>query len=148
MDQGKHIDGLKSAPQDAVGVICFRGHEVLLIKRGKPPRKGDWSLPGGRVERGERFEDAALRELLEETGVTAKLGRKIATIDADFGEYHYMLHDYIAEYINGVVCAADDATHARFFAMDEITALKMWPKTEEVVREAWEVICEAECNSP
>ena len=144
MDNGKHIDGLKSAPQDAIGVICFRGHEVLLIKRGKPPRKGDWSLPGGRVEPGESFEDAALRELSEETGITAKLGKKIATIDANFGEYHYMLHDYIAEYISGEVCAADDATHAQFFAMDEIAALKMWPKTEEVVRQAWEVMRETE----
>ncbi len=128
----------KAKPQDAVGVICFRGHEVLLIKRGKAPRKGDWSLPGGRVEAGESFETAALRELVEETGVTAKLGKKIATIDANFGDYHYMLHDYIAHYISGDVKAADDAIDAQFFAMDDIASLKMWPKTEEIVRQAWE----------
>lgn len=134
----------KSKPQDAVGVICFRGNDVLLIKRGKAPRKGDWSLPGGRVEAGESFEAAALRELLEETGITAKLGVKIATIDANFGEYHYMLHDYIAEYISGNVRAADDAIDARFFDMNEIAALKMWPKTEEVVWQAWEAKRETE----
>lgn len=137
MDKGKPQNARQNAPQDAVGVICFRSDEVLLIRRGKAPRKGDWSLPGGRVEPGESFETAALRELLEETNVTAKLGIKIATIDANFGTHHYLLHDYIAHYIGGEVRAGDDAIDARFFAMDEIAALKMWPKTEAVVREAY-----------
>ncbi|WP_017931492.1 NUDIX hydrolase [Robiginitomaculum antarcticum] len=133
------MDKSNSSPalQDAVGVICFRGDEVLLIRRSKPPRKGDWSLPGGRVEPGESYESAALRELFEETGVTAKLGIKIATIDANFGTHHYLLHDYIAQYISGDVRAGDDAVDAQFFAMEDIAELKMWPKTEAVVRQAW-----------
>lgn len=48
-------------PIPAVGIVCLRGDEVLLIRRGQPPRKGQWSLPGGRIEPGERAVDAAQR---------------------------------------------------------------------------------------
>ena len=61
-------DAQDRRPVPAAGVVCFRGDEVLLIRRGTPPREGEWSLPGGRIEWGERAADAALRELREETG--------------------------------------------------------------------------------
>src|SRR4051794_30531839 len=69
----RHPADLMTAPVPAVGVVCLRGDEVLLIRRGKPPLQGAWSLPGGRIELGERAADAALRELSEETGVQAEL---------------------------------------------------------------------------
>ena len=55
---------LPGRPTPAVGTVCFRGEDVLLIRRGTPPLAGDWSIPGGRVEFGERTEAAALRELI------------------------------------------------------------------------------------
>lgn len=122
---------------DCVGVICFRGNEVLLIRRANPPRAGDWSLPGGRIEAGETEMAAALRELHEETGVGATLGDKVATIDADFEGFHYRLHDYVATWTHGDPVGDDDALDARFFAMNEITALGMWAKTEAVIRDAY-----------
>lgn len=122
---------------DCVGVLCFRGDEVLLIKRGKPPRQGDWSIPGGRIEKGETQADAALRELFEETHVTAALGAKITTIDADFEGFKYRLHDYIAIWQHGEPRAGDDAAEARFIRVNDIEALKMWPKTEAVIRQAY-----------
>ena len=59
--------------QNCVGIVCFKGNEVLLIKRGKPPRMGQWSIPGGRIESGETEVIACIRELNEETGVTATI---------------------------------------------------------------------------
>lgn len=70
-----------SHPVPTVGVVCLRGEEVLLIKRGTPPRLGQWSVPGGRLEWGEALQDAALRELKEETGVDAELLGLIDVID-------------------------------------------------------------------
>ena len=81
----------KSNPIDCVGVICFRGEDVLLIKRGTPPRKGEWSIPGGRIEANETQRDAALRELFEETGIMAALESKVATIDAAVSYTHLTL---------------------------------------------------------
>ena len=123
-------------PVDCVGVICFRGDDVLLIKRGTAPRKGEWSIPGGRIEAGENERDAALRELFEETSIMAALESKVATIDAQFEEFNYRLHDYAARWISGEPQFGDDATDARFVAPQELDALSMWPKTREVIETA------------
>ena len=123
-------------PVDCVGVICFRGDDVLLIKRGTAPRKGEWSIPGGRIEAGESERDAALRELFEETGIMAALESKVATIDAQFKDYNYRLHDYAARWISGEPQFGDDAADARFVAPQELGALGMWPKTREVIETA------------
>lgn len=124
------------APVDCVGVICFRGDDVLLIKRGTAPRKGEWSIPGGRIEAGESERDAALRELFEETGIMAALEDKVATIDAQFEGFNYRLHDYAARWISGEPQFGDDAVDARFVPPHELDALGMWPKTREVIETA------------
>ena len=123
-------------PIDCVGVICFRGDDVLLIKRGTAPRKGEWSIPGGRIEAGETQRDAALRELFEETGIMAALEDKVATIDAQFEDFNYRLHDYAARWISGEPQFGDDAADARFVPPYELDALGMWPKTREVIKTA------------
>ena len=126
----------KSNPIDCVGVICFRGDDVLLIKRGTPPRKGEWSIPGGRIEANETQCDAALRELFEETGIMAALESKVATIDAQFENYNYRLHDYAARWISGEPQFGDDAVDARFVSPEDLDDLGMWPKTREVIETA------------
>ncbi len=125
-------------PTDCVGVICIRGNDVLIIQRGKPPRKGEWSIPGGRIEAGESEQSAALRELFEETGIRAKLGPKVATIPALFEGFNYRLHDYAAIWESGEPHAGDDAAQAKFVPISEISSLNMWPKTEEVIFTAYE----------
>lgn len=122
---------------DCVGVICVRGDTVLLIRRANPPRAGEWSIPGGRIEAGESERTAALRELSEETGVNATLGAKIAVINADFEEFSYRLHDYVAIWTDGEPQGADDALDTRFVPLSDIDALDMWPKTTAVIREAY-----------
>jgi len=123
-------------PIDCVGVICFRGQDVLLIKRGTAPRKGEWSIPGGRIEAGESERDAALRELFEETGIMAALESKVATIDARFEDFNYRLHDYAARWISGEPQFGDDAADARFVAPENLDTLGMWQKTREVIETA------------
>lgn len=126
----------EKTPINCVGVICFRGEDVLLIRRGKPPRKGDWSLPGGRIEPGESEAEAALRELMEETGVTAILGPKVLTLPAHFDGTDYILHDYLAEWQDGDPKAGDDAAHAEFTPLEKVNSLGMWNATVEVIETA------------
>lgn len=133
-------------PTDCVGVICFRGDDVLLIKRGTPPRQGEWSIPGGRIEPGESEPDAALRELMEETSVRATLGPKVAVIDARFEGFHYRLHDYVARWQSGEAVAGDDAADAVFTPPDALDALMMWPKTREVIETARDALAQIDAD--
>ena len=134
-----------SAPTPTVGVVCLRGSEVLLIKRGNPPRQGQWSLPGGRIEWGETTPGAALRELKEETGVEAELLGLVDVVDGLFtsrttGETtrHYIMIDYAARWLSGDPVAGDDAAEAVFFPLAEALAIVEWEETRRVIREAAE----------
>jgi len=127
---------LSQAPIPAAGVICFRGDEVLLIRRGKEPRIGEWSLPGGRIEFGEAAQAAALRELLEETGVVAELAGLVDVVDGFYGERQYVLVDYAARWISGEPVAGDDAAEARFMPMAKAIEAVSWDETKRVIREA------------
>ena len=128
------------APVPAVGVVCLRDGEVLLIRRGKPPRMGEWSLPGGRIEPGERAVDAALRELLEETGVTARITGLLDVVDGLFPEAgrHYVLIDYAADWRSGEPVAGDDALEARFVPLDQVEGLIDWSETRRIIAQAVE----------
>lgn len=123
------------APAPCVGVVCLRGDEVLLIRRGRPPRQGEWSLPGGRIEPGERAVDAALRELREETGVVAEITGLLDVVDGLFPEAgrHYVLIDYAARWVSGEPVAGDDAAEARFVALAQVEALVDWAETRRVI---------------
>lgn len=122
----------------AAGVVCFRGGEVLLIRRATPPRIGEWSLPGGRLEPGEAPADAALRELTEETGVTARLLGLIEIVDTIMGEPEklYLLHDYAALWIEGEPVPGDDADRAEFLPVEEALARVAWSETARIIQDA------------
>jgi 8-oxo-dGTP diphosphatase len=135
-------------PIAAVGAVCFRGDDVLLIKRGKPPMENHWSLPGGRIEWGERAADAVLRELKEETGCDADLIGLIDVVDgvmrrssaadtpADAVWGHYVLIDYALRWTCGAPNAGDDAREARFFSPDELASLNLWDETLRIIASA------------
>lgn len=98
------------------------------------------------MESGETFEQTAHREVREETGVTIKLGKMFAVIDADFEGYSYKLHDFVALWASGDVHAGDDAAHAEFVSPERLASLPMWDKTRAVILEARGLIstCEKE----
>ncbi len=123
-------------PVAAAGVVCLRRDDVLLIRRGAPPREGEWSLPGGGIEFGERAADAALREMREETACEGEIIGLIDVVDGLMGDRHYVLVDYAVLWISGEPRARDDAREARFFAPDEIAALGMWSETVRIIEAA------------
>jgi 8-oxo-dGTP diphosphatase len=132
-------------PVAAAGVVCFRGRDVLLVRRGKPPLLDQWSLPGGRIEWGERARDAALRELKEETGVTAEIIDLVDVVDALLTKSgapeatpwgHYVLIDFAARWVAGAPQAGDDAAEARFFGPEELGPLGLWSETLRVIEAA------------
>lgn len=124
----------------AVGVVCVNSAgEVCLIRRGNPPLAGSWSLPGGRIEFGERAADAALRELAEETGLQGRLIGLLDVADGIFtsrsqGEVtrHYVLVDYLVQ-AEGTPHAGDDASEARWFAEADWRALGLWSETVRMI---------------
>ena len=137
-DSARPVDDLRPIP--AVGVVCFRGEDVLLIRRGTPPRQGEWSLPGGRIEPGEPVQAAALRELREETAVEAEIVGLVDVVDAFFNNragdlitQHYVLVDYAARWVSGIPIAGDDAAEARFFHQSELSSLNLWDETLRVI---------------
>ena len=126
------------APIPCAGVVCLKGETVLLIRRGRPPLRDQWSLPGGRIEPGERAAEAALRELREETGVEAEITSLLDVVDGIFpeGGRHYVLIDYAARWVSGEPVAGDDAAEARFVALDKADAMVGWDETRRVIRMA------------
>jgi 8-oxo-dGTP diphosphatase len=124
-------------PTPCAGVVCLRGDSVLLILRGKPPRQGQWSIPGGRIEPGETAAYAALRELREETGVAAELLGLVEVVDYIAPERHYVLIDYAARWVSGAPVAGDDAADARFVPIDDIRDLDLWDETVRVILQAY-----------
>jgi 8-oxo-dGTP diphosphatase len=127
-------------PAVGAGLVCFKGDSVLLIKRGKPPRMGEWSIPGGHVEWGETIEAAALRETLEETSVRAEIVTLIEVLESithaapgEAPDRHIVLVDYAARWINGEPVAGDDATHAEFVPLDAVEGLGLWHETLRII---------------
>ncbi len=133
-------------PIAGAGIVVVRGDEVLIIQRGKPPYQGEWSIPGGKIEYGETAQEAALRELHEETGVTARIIGLIDVVDSigaretgQPGDWHYLLIDYAAVWTHGEPCAADDVTDALFLPVAEAIARTRWDKTRDVIGRAVEM---------
>jgi 8-oxo-dGTP diphosphatase len=134
-------------PTPGAGMVVFRGDEVLLIKRGKPPYEGQWSLPGGKIEYGETAAEGALRELSEETGTTARIVGLIDVIDSiglredgQPGDWHYLLVDFVGIWTGGEPVAADDVTEAAFFPFEKAVRLTRWDKTRDVIGRARDML--------
>jgi ADP-ribose pyrophosphatase YjhB (NUDIX family) len=117
---------------------------MLLVRRGREPAKGTWSVPGGRVEPGESDQEAVAREVLEETGLTVDVGPLVGTVerDAPAGGV-YVIRDYAchltADTDPAEVRAGDDADDAAWFTTAEVLALESSPRLVEALTE-WGVL--------
>lgn len=107
------------------GIVIDRSQgepRVLLIKRARAPSAGQWSLPGGRVELGERLSDALARELREEAGVAVRVGPLVAIVEVIEPPFHYVILDYLCELAGGELRAGDDAGDAVMAKVSELAA--------------------------
>ena len=126
-------------PLIGVGVIVFKEDRVLLIRRGKPPREGRWSLPGGRQRLGEEVRETAVREVREETGCDVEVTALLDVVDsltrdaAGAIQYHYTLIDFLAEWRNGEARAAGDAAEVAWADPDELAPYDLWDETLRLI---------------
>jgi mutator protein MutT len=115
---------MSDRPQVAVGAILTdAAGRVLLIQRGHAPSAGRWTVPGGRVERGETLAQALQRELFAETGLSARLGPLIEVFEYIDERFHYVILDYRMTDPEGELRAGEDAVDARFCTLEEAERL-------------------------
>lgn len=122
-------------PTLAVGAIVFKENKVLLVRRGKAPAKGLWTIPGGSVKLGETLKDAAEREIVEETGIQVEAGAPVYSFELierdDNGDvqFHYYIVDLEAEYISGKITPGDDAEDAAWMTVADLQVNDVNPST-------------------
>ncbi len=127
-------------PYVGVGIVVFRDESVLLVERAKPPIRHRWSIPGGAQEIGETVHQAALRELMEETGLEADLIGLIDVVDSITRDddsrvrFHYTLVDFAAEWRAGEAVAGDDASAVRWVTLAELEGMGLWAETVRIIR--------------
>jgi len=111
-------------PTVAIAAIVFDADDrVLLVRRGRPPGEGLWTVPGGKLESGETLTAGVEREVREETGLDVTCGALVAVVERLGAGWHYVILDYLAELRGGTLRAADDVTDARWFSRADLDAL-------------------------
>jgi ADP-ribose pyrophosphatase len=126
-----------------VGAVVFKDNRVLLVKRGNPPARGVWAIPGGSVELGETLQKAAEREVLEETGIVIKAGEPVLSFesihrdDNDRVRFHYYIVDLAATYISGEPSPGDDALDAGWISGEALGRLNVNPITLKLLRQTF-----------
>ncbi|HEY8604481.1 NUDIX hydrolase [Tsuneonella suprasediminis] len=113
-------------PIAATIAVVLREGQVLLVRRANPPDAGRWGFPGGKIETGETIEQAAIRELYEETAIRGEAGKVITAVDAfeqdeDGGlRRHFILIAVLCRWCSGEPVAGDDALEARWFDLADL----------------------------
>jgi 8-oxo-dGTP diphosphatase len=129
-------------PIVGVGGIIFRGDQVLLIKRGKEPGLGQWSIPGGVVRTGETLKEAVVREIFEETHLEVEVLALAKVLERIFRDpdgrvaYHYVLVDFLCRMVKGTLQPDSDAREACFVPLKDLASYKVVPITLEVIGRA------------
>ncbi|HVQ75568.1 MAG TPA: NUDIX domain-containing protein [Candidatus Binatia bacterium] len=138
------------SPRAGVGAVVFDGDRVLLVRRGRPPAAGKWSLPGGLIELGERIQEAAAREVAEECGLRVRVGEVCGVIDRVIAEpdpaggearirYHWVIIDFVAEVVDGHLQAGSDAAEARWVPLGELGDYDTTDGLADMIRRAMRV---------
>ena len=131
------------APRVGVGAVVLHEGRVLLVRRGRAPALGLWSVPGGLVELGETTVDAARREVEEETGLDVRIAGLVGVLDRVTRDadgrvrYHWVLVDYLAyPQSNDSITAGSDAAEVRWVTIDEVDRLPVTEGLVDMIRRA------------
>jgi mutator protein MutT len=126
-------DDEKPAPVECAGaVVRDEAGRLLLVRRGREPAAGLWSLPGGRVEPGETAAEAAAREVKEETGLAVEIGAVLIT--AVIWDGGYRVQDFAATVVGGELQAGDDAADVRWVDVTDLASMPLSPGLVEELR--------------
>jgi 8-oxo-dGTP diphosphatase len=119
-------------PQVAVGAVCVYDDALLLVRRGRGPAAGEWSIPGGRVNSGETLHEAVVRETAEETALEVVVDRFLGWVER-IGEpgaeepYHFVILDFAVTVLDpaqGPV-AGDDAAEVAWVALADVSTFRL-----------------------
>ena len=127
-------------PIVGVGGVVVQNGRVVLVRRAKAPRMGEWSIPGGMLELGETLRDGVAREIEEETGLRVKSEEVLDVFDSIVTDaegktqYHYVLVDYLCSVTGGELRAASDVSEARWATLEEALSLVKREITVGVIR--------------
>ena len=130
-----------SGPELAVGAVCTNADALLLIRRGRGPAAGEWSVPGGRVEWGETAHEAVVRETYEETGLEVVVNRFLGWVERIDDPYHYVILDFAVTVLDPTQSprAGDDAAEAGWVPFGDVADLNLVDGLYEFLRdqEVW-----------
>jgi 8-oxo-dGTP diphosphatase len=127
----------KKLPRVTVDAFVEDGRgRLLLVRRGRPPFRGRWALPGGFCEWGETTEECCAREMLEETGVTVRVEKLLGVYSDPKRDPrgHTVTVLYAARPVRGEAKGSDDAAEARWFTREEIRRLAFAFDHGEIIR--------------
>ncbi len=133
-----------------VGGVVVRDAAVLLVRRGKEPLRGQWSIPGGAVETGETLVQAVAREMLEETGLDVTVVELLQVVEPIFrngsGEvlHHYVIHDFLCACARGEARAGDDADALAWVREEDFTRYALSESVIQVLQKALAISPETE----
>jgi ADP-ribose pyrophosphatase YjhB (NUDIX family) len=118
--------GSRSRPEVAVGAVAVRDDALLLVRRGRGPAAGEWSVPGGRVEPGETLHAAVVRELLEETGLEVVVDRFLGWVERIGVDFHFVILDFAVTVLGDTPpVAGDDAAEVMWVPLGDVTELRL-----------------------
>ena len=113
-------------PVVCVGALCVHAGRLLMVRRGRGPAMGEWSVPGGRVEEGETLAEAVVREMAEETGLEAVCGPLVGWVERIGDDHHFVILDFEATVLDPVgLRAGDDAAEVAWVPLDEVAERKV-----------------------
>ncbi|HMC41815.1 MAG TPA: NUDIX domain-containing protein [Acidimicrobiales bacterium] len=110
------------SPEVCVGAVAVDADRLLMVRRGHGPGAGRWSVPGGRVERGETLAEAVVRELAEETGLEGVCEGLVGWVERIGDGYHYLILDFNVTVLDArTPVAGDDAAEASWVPLSEVS---------------------------